>query len=96
MAQLIARREDVLAERVLDETVLLDPGSGTYVRLNGTGTVLWEALERPATLDALADRLAAHYDLDPGRAREDAARFVDALAQRDVVRRRAGSEVDQV
>lgn len=94
-APLIARRDDVLAERVLDETVLLDPAAGTYVRLNGAGTLLWEALERPATLDALTERLAAHYELDPARARDDAARFVDSLAQRDVVRRDGSSEVDE-
>ena len=94
-APLIARRDDVLAERVLDETVLLDPAAGTYVRLNGAGTLLWEALERPATLDALAARLAEHYELDAARARDDAARFVDSLAQRDVVRRDGASEVDE-
>jgi hypothetical protein len=86
--RVVARRPGVLAERVLEETVLLDPDEGTYVRLNGAGTLLWEALERePATLDALAGRLAERYGLDPERARADAARFVDSLAARDIVSR---------
>jgi hypothetical protein len=89
---LVSRRDDVLAERVLDETVLLDPSTGRYVRLNATGTLLWEAL--PATLDALAARLAESYELEPARAHADAASFVDSLAERDVLR--VASEVDEV
>jgi hypothetical protein len=93
---LVSRREDVLAERVLEETVILDPASGAYIRLNGSGTLLWEALERPSTVEALAARLAERYELEPDRAHADATRFVDSLAQRDVVRVGTGSEVDEV
>lgn len=82
---LVARRPGVLAERVLDETVLLDPHAGSYVRLNGSGTLLWEALEQPATVETLAGRLAERYSLDPAQARADAGRFVESLADRDVV-----------
>jgi PqqD family protein of HPr-rel-A system len=91
---LVAREERMLSERLLDETVLLDPASGRYVRLNASATLLWEALAQPATLTALAQRLAAHYALDPDRAHADAARFVASLAERGVVRVSASTDAE--
>ena len=82
----VSRDEGVLAERVLADTLLLDPTTGSYVRLNESGAVLWEALERPASLADLAERLRDRYGLDPGRATADAERFVAALAERGMVR----------
>ena len=81
----ILRREDVIAERVLDETVILDPRSDTYVRLNTSGRLLWEALSQPRRMQELADRLAAEFGLDPPRAQADAAAFVAHLAERGLV-----------
>lgn len=81
----VSRAPNALAERVRDATVVLDPDRGRYVRLNGTGGFLWDALEAPTTLDALAARLAADYGIDAGRAATDATAFVSALAERELV-----------
>jgi hypothetical protein len=81
----VSRAPNTLAERVRGATVVLEPDSGRYVRLNATGSVLWEALEGPATIDELAGRLAGDYGIDAARATADASAFVSALAERELV-----------
>lgn len=84
-ATVVSRREDVIAERVLDETVILDPQSDRYVRLNVSARSLWEALAQPRTLQALADGLVAEFGIEQPRARVDAATFVGDLVERELV-----------
>ena len=81
----VSRAPNALAERVRGATVVLDPDSGRYVRLNGTGGFLWEALETPTTLDELGIGLAGAYGIDAARATVDATAFVSALAERELV-----------
>ena len=81
----VSRAPNALAERIRGATVVLDPDSSRYVRLNGTGGALWEALERPTTIAVLAGRLAADYGVDEARATADASAFVAALAERTLV-----------
>jgi hypothetical protein len=85
-ASTVSRDDGVLAERVLADTLLLDPATGSYLRLNESGALLWETLERPASVDQLAARLAERYGLEPDRAAADAERFVASLAERGMVR----------
>lgn len=89
-ASTVSRDAGVLAERVLADTLLLDPATGTYVRLNESGGLLWDALACPASVDELAGRLADRYGLDAERAAADAERFVASLAGRGLVRVEAG------
>ncbi len=81
----IAPREGVIAERLLDETIILDPESDAYARLNPTGRFLWERLARGATLGALAAELETSFELDRSRASSDVSDFVRALLARRLV-----------
>jgi hypothetical protein len=44
--------------------------------LNGTGTAIWEALERPKTFKDLCDVIDERYDLGRNKAEVDVALFV--------------------
>jgi len=82
----VARRsEDAITGRLFEETVILDPQTDRYVRLNRTGTRLWEELERPATVAALAARLEREFGLDPERARADVVAFLRDLRERRLI-----------
>lgn len=78
----VARREQVIAERLLDETVILDPESGTYLRLNSSGSWVWEQLGEPRTVAQLATTLVERFSLQPARAHADVGAFVRALEAR--------------
>ncbi len=81
---LVVRSERILAERVHDETLVLDLSTDRCTRLNRSGSVLWEAL--PCTLADLARRLEREFALDPARAHADAEAFVDELSARGLIR----------
>lgn len=84
-----SRNEGVLWRRAGDETVLLDPDSGRCVSLNVTAARLWDGLEEPADIDALAALLTAEWQLAPERARADVSAFLDALVSRGLIRLQA-------
>jgi len=86
----VVRRSSLIAERVLDETVVLDPAADVYVRLNSSGGWMWEQLREPRTVGALAQALAAEYGLEAGRAQADVTAFVDGLLERRLVEEAQG------
>jgi hypothetical protein len=81
----VGRRHGVIAERMLEETVILDPASDRYARLNATGRLMWEQLSAPRTLGELAAVLAAEYGIDERRALSDVTAFVEAMVARGLV-----------
>lgn len=84
-ATVVIRSETALVERLLDEQVVLDPATGRFVKLNGSGAVVWEALERTSSLAELADGLVSRYGIDRERALSDVTAFVSALHERELV-----------
>ncbi len=78
----VVRREGAIAERLLDETVVLNPDSDAYAQLNATGRWVWERLAAPQTLGSLADALAAEFEIDGRRALADVTAFVRGLVER--------------
>lgn len=82
----VVRRGDrALAEQVGGETVLLDAEGDVYLRLNPSGSRLWEALESPTTVAELAAVLERGYDLEPGVALADTLAFVVAMSDRGLI-----------
>jgi hypothetical protein len=81
----VARSGDVLAERVLDETLVLHLTTDRCTRLNHSGSLLWEALDSPRRLEELCRHLEREFALEPSRARADAEAFVRNLSARRLV-----------
>ena len=81
----LRRNPEAISERLGDETVFLEPEQDLYVRLNATGTRLWEALAEPASAERLAEVLAADFGLPPERALADVDAFVEGLVRRGLV-----------
>jgi hypothetical protein len=81
----VLRREGVIAEPLMQETVVLNLDSNAYVRLNPTGRWVWERLEAPQTLDSLAQGLAAEFEIEERRALADVTEFVRGLLERGLV-----------
>jgi Coenzyme PQQ synthesis protein D (PqqD) len=75
-----------MAERLLDETVILDPQTDRYTRLNATGSRLWEELgEAPSTAGRLAAALVEEFRVPESRALGDVASFLGELERRGLV-----------
>jgi hypothetical protein len=81
----VARSNGAIAERVDEGTLVLNPDTDGYVRLNRTGTWVWEALETPSQVDALAARLAREFEIPPSDALGDVVAFLGQLAGQGLV-----------
>lgn len=55
------------------------------IRLNDTGTFLWEQLGANTTEDALVEALLAEYVVDEDTARADVATFLEKLRDADLL-----------
>jgi len=53
---------DVLAAHLAGEAVLLNLGDKSYYRLNETAALIWAALEKGKSRDAILEQLLATYE----------------------------------
>ena len=82
----LRRAGGVWSRAVQDRAVLYSWDDGKAIVLNPTGSVLWEALESPRTVDELTEILVARFpDLPAERARADVEAFLARLSDESVV-----------
>jgi Coenzyme PQQ synthesis protein D (PqqD) len=79
------RQADLTWHVAGDEVVVLDLAGSVYLKLNGTGRVLWEALAAPTSDSALTAILVERYEIDEQGAADDVARFVAELRTRGLL-----------
>lgn len=79
------RKRDLVWQNLDDEVVALDLAASTYLRINGSGALLWRQLETSATRDQLVDALAGRFDLTREQAAADVERFVGSLRDRGLL-----------
>jgi hypothetical protein len=68
-----------------DEVVVLDLQGSVYLKLNGSGRVLWERLAEPCTEVSLVTALREQFDVDEERAAADVAVFLADLRRRGLL-----------
>jgi hypothetical protein len=71
--------QEIAADVVDGEAVIINLGNGNYYSLDEVGTVVWEAIGTPRTLDGIAREIAARYEVTEARARADAGTFLVEL-----------------
>jgi hypothetical protein len=77
--------------RVGEEVVVLNTRTARYLALNRSAAALWPSLVEGTDVQALAGQLRRDYGLDEADAVRDAAAFVDALRELEVLERPAAS-----
>lgn len=68
-----------------DEIVALDVGTATYLSVNPSGAVLWEAVTAGATREELVERLVERFDIDRDHAGADVDVFLVELGGRGLL-----------
>ena len=68
-----------------DEVVVLDLEGSVYLKLNGSGRVLWERLAASSTEPELIAALVEQFGVDEDRATADVAAFVADLERRNLL-----------
>jgi hypothetical protein len=75
----------VYARAFGDELVLLEFGNGEYFGLDAIGAEVWRRLEAGDDLGAVADHIAAHYQVSRAVALRDIVDLVAQLRSHDLV-----------
>ena len=78
-------QDDVEWRDVGDEILALDVNTATYVSVNASGAVLWEAVAKGATKEELVQRLVDHFGIDAEQAGTDVDAFLAGLAERGLL-----------
>jgi hypothetical protein len=79
------RETGVTWQEVGDSVIALDLDGSVYLKLNGSGKVLWERLQQPTTPDDLTQALVERYGIDENQATADAQAFVNELRRRQLL-----------
>jgi hypothetical protein len=79
------RQQDLTWHVAGDEVVVLDLEGSVYLKVNGTGRVLWELLTEPRTEAELTTALVERYQIAEALAATDVAGFVGDLRQRGLL-----------
>ncbi len=75
----------VLTQELDGETILLVASTGTYFRLNPTGTQVWAALASGRGVDDVVTQLSADGGADPDVVRSDVLALLDTLLAKGLV-----------
>ena len=80
-------RATAIAARVLDgEMMIMSARDSTLFTLNPIGTVIWQAADGKTSLDEIATKLCAEFEVEPAEALKDVESFVDELAGHGILR----------
>jgi coenzyme PQQ synthesis protein D (PqqD) len=75
----------VISEVIDGEAVIINLTTGNYYSLNESGAAVWSSLERSATVDEIATRLASRYDASPADVRSAVTDLLAELEQEDLI-----------
>lgn len=79
------RNADILAASVDDDLVMMSIQAGNYYNIGGVGTLVWELLAQPRSLDDLIDGVVADYDVERERCAADVGAFVEKLVSLNLI-----------
>ena len=85
LAQHLTPSDDVLAQEVGDEIVLLDPAGERYFGLDPVGTRIWALLPDCSNLDAVLAQLCAEFDAPREQIESDLLALAASLAETGLV-----------
>jgi hypothetical protein len=70
---------DQVSTRLDDETVLLELKKGTYYGLNSVGSVIWESIQQPRSIEVVCSAILEQYSVDSDTCKRDVLRVIGEL-----------------
>jgi len=70
---------DQVSTRLDDETVLLELNKGTYYGLNSVGSVIWELVQQPKSIENVYFAVLNQYSVDSETCGRDVLRVIEEL-----------------
>ncbi len=82
----VAIPEDVVFQKVGEETVLLNLEGGVYYGLDPVGSRFWELLIEQGSLRAVFERMVEEYDATAQTLERDLLRLAETLAAKGLIK----------
>ena len=77
--QKVSVAPDVLAQDLVEESVLLNLQTEQYFALDDIGTRMWQLLTEKGSIQGTMDTLLAEYDVAPEQLRQDMENLMEGL-----------------
>ncbi len=87
LATVLVRREDLIAQELEGELVMLDMQSGHYFGFDLIASAIWSRLEKPITLQMLCENLVKEYSVSFDQCLEDVSFFLEELLNKELIER---------
>ncbi len=81
----LVRREDLIAQEIEGELVMLDMRSGHYFGLDPIASAIWRYMEQPISFKQLCACLMQEYSVSEEQCVEDVSVFLNDLLEKELV-----------
>lgn len=78
--------KDVVSCDLGGETAMLDMKEGIYYGLNEMGTIIWEYIQEPITIQEIVDKILVEYEVDEETCFRDLVELVEAMSKNGLVK----------
>ncbi len=82
---MITKSDEIIWRVVDDEALILNTSNGYYFSMNGTATEAWCLLNQGKSIDEVAQKIAATYEIDLKSARADVDALLAELKKEQIV-----------
>lgn len=73
------------SSRSAGEIALLEPESGTYFTLSGSGAFIWERIQEPTPIATVKAAVVARFDVSAAECHEQLVTFIRQLSEKNLV-----------
>lgn len=88
---IVVASPDQVASDLAGETVLLGLRTARYYGLADVGARIWDLLRDPISVSAICETIAREYEVTPERCEADVLRFLEDMAEQELIEVRGGS-----
>lgn len=83
---IVQRKDDqILANEIDDEMVMMNLESGNYISLNKVGSIIWQQLEKPIQVNDLIEYLMGRYNVQKEECVTDTLQFLQKIQEQNAL-----------
>ena len=77
--------KDVVSCDLGGETAMLDMKEGVYYGLNEMGTIIWEFIQEPVTIQEIVDNILEEYEVDEETCFADLVELIEQMVENKLI-----------
>ncbi len=81
----IARNTEIVTADMDGETVMMSIENGKYYNLGKMGTVIWNLIETPLSVETIQQKLLAAYNVKQDQCEAEVHSFLNSLQQENII-----------